>query len=198
MWPVCFSFKLYLQVMQSAPMLQGRFVEPHIVASHFHLREGDVVADFGAGAGFFVEILSKVVGRSGRVIAIEIQKELVDKLGDLARRKGLMNVDPKWADIEAENGVPIKDGTLDAAIMVNTLFQFEDRGTALREVYRTLRTGGKFILIDWTDSFGGLGPKFDQIVNQMDAQAHAESAGFAFERSFDAGDHHYGLAFRKS
>lgn len=183
--------------MQSTPLVQGRFVEPNVVVSHFHLREGDVVADFGAGAGFFAEVLSKVVGPSGRVIAIEIQKELVDKLGDLARRKGLMNVDPKWADIEEPGGVPLKDGSLDAAIMVNTLFQFENKPGALSEVYRTLRQGGKFILIDWTDSFGGLGPQFDQVVNEMDAKAYVEAAGFTFERSFPAADHHYGLAFRK-
>lgn len=183
--------------MQSAPMLQSRFVEPNVVVSHFHFREGDVVADYGAGGGFFVEVLSKVVGPSGRVVAIEIQKELVEKLGDMARRKGLMNVDPKWADIEEVGGVPIQDGALDGAIMVNTLFQFEDKATALREVFRTLRAGGKLMLIDWTDSFGGLGPKFDQVVTVLDAQAHAEAVGFVFERSFDAGDHHYGLAFRK-
>ncbi len=184
--------------MQSTSLLQGKFVEPNVVVSHFHFREGDVVADFGAGSGFFVEVLSKVVGSSGRVVAIEIQKELVEKLGDMARRKGLVNVDPKWADIEADGCVPLQDGSLDGAVMVNTLFQFEDKGTALRELCRTLRTGGKFILIDWSESFGGLGPHIDQVVSAADATAHVEAAGFVFERSFPAGDHHYGLAFRKA
>ncbi len=183
--------------MSNALQMQGRFVEPAVVASHFHLREGDVVADFGAGAGFFSEILARVVGPSGRVVACEIQKELVEKIGDSARRKGLLNIDPKWCDIEAEGGLPIPDGSLDAGVMVNTLFQFDDKGTALREVYRTLRVGGKFFLIDWTDSFGGLGPQFEQIVTERDARAYVESTGFVFERTFDSGDHHYGMAFRK-
>jgi ubiquinone/menaquinone biosynthesis C-methylase UbiE len=175
----------------------GQFVEPRVVVSHFHLHEGDKVADFGAGAGFYSELLSRLVGPHGRVFAVEIQKDLVEKIGDLARKKGLHNIDPKWADIEADGGVPIADGVVDAALMANTLFQIEDKGTALREVYRTLRPGGKFFVIDWTDSFGGLGPHMSQVVTEYDARAHAEAAGFTYERSFGAGDHHYGLAFRK-
>ncbi|MCA9361309.1 class I SAM-dependent methyltransferase [Candidatus Kaiserbacteria bacterium] len=174
-----------------------RFVEPSVVTSHFLLREGDVVADFGAGSGFFVEILSRAVGPQGVVHALEIQKELVEKIGDIARQKGLANVNPKWCDIESLNGTGLPDESLDVAIMVNTLFQFEDKPTGLREVERTLHAGGKFILIDWSESFGGIGPQIDQVLNKNDARALAEGVGFTFEREFDAGDHHYGLAFRK-
>jgi ubiquinone/menaquinone biosynthesis C-methylase UbiE len=183
--------------MSSQLPVQGRFIEPTVVASHFLLHPGDTVADFGAGAGVFVEILARVVGPSGRVIACEIQKELVEKIGDMARKKGLLQIDPKWSDLESETGIPIPDGTLDAGILVNTLFQLENKGGALREIHRCVRTGGKFFVIDWSDSFGGLGPQYDQVVSQRDAQAYVEAAGFVFERSFDAGDHHYGLAFRK-
>lgn len=183
--------------MQNHSTPLGRFVQPEVVSTHFHFREGDVVADFGAGSGFFLEILSKTVGPQGKVYALEIQKELVDKLSDVARQKGLGNVEPKWCDIEADNGVTIPEESLDGAMMVNTFFQFEDKHAGLREVYRTLRSGGKFILIDWTESFGGLGPQPAQVVNELDARAYVESVGFTFDRSFDAGDHHYGLAFRK-
>ncbi len=181
----------------SSPLITGRFVVPSVVASHFHLRPGDVVADFGAGSGYFIETLASLVGEEGRVYACEIQKPLVEKIGNLARSKGLSQVQPLWSDLEVIGGSKIPDGVLDAAIMVNTYFQFDNRAVVLQEVLRTLRSGGKFFLIDWSDSFGGLGPQPEQVVSVATAEAEGETAGFSFERSFDAGDHHYALAFRK-
>ena len=177
--------------------MQGRFVQPEVVTTHFHLREGDQVADFGAGSGFFLQALSRVVGPSGRVYACEIQRELVAKLGDVARAEGLTNVDPLWCDLEEPGGVKIADGALDTVVIINTLFQLEDKAATLKEAARTLRSGGKLFIIDWTESFGGLGPQPDHVVSESEAKALTESQQFVFERSFDAGDHHYGLAFKR-
>ena len=179
------------------PVVTGRFVVPSLVVTHFHLREGDHVGDFGAGSGYFTEVLSGLVGSSGRVYACEIQKDLVEKIGNLARSKGLDNVDPLWCDLEEANGVTISDDSLDAAVVVNTFFQFEDKAGAVTEIMRTLKSGGKLFLIDWSESFSGLGPQPGQVVSENTARSQVESAGFVYERSYDAGDHHYGLAFRK-
>jgi ubiquinone/menaquinone biosynthesis C-methylase UbiE len=180
-----------------AESVLGRFVDPNVVVTHFHIREGDVVADFGAGGGFFVEVLARLVGQSGRVYACEIQRELVEKIGALVRTKGLFSVDPIWCDMEMDHGVKIADGALDVAIMVNTLFQLEHKDVALGEVARTVRSGGKFFIIDWSESFGGLGPQPGDVVTSVQAKALVEAAGFVYERTFDAGDHHYGVAFRR-
>ncbi len=175
---------------------QGRFVIPEVVSSHFHLRDGDVVADFGAGSGHFVRVLSRRVGQ-GKVYALEIQKNLVETVGDMARRENLGNVEVVWCDLEAEEGTKLRDGALDDAVVVNSLFQFEDKGAAMREMVRTLRSGGKLFVIDWSESFGGMGPALSDVLTERDARALAETAGLVFERTFDAGGHHYGLAFRK-
>ena len=142
-------------------------------------------------------MLARLVGSEGKVYACEIQRELVERIGVLVRSKGLFVVDPLWSDFETHGGSKIPDGVVDVAIMVNTLFQLEDKATAIQEVARTVRSGGKFFLIDWSESFSGMGPHPDQVITQHNAQAIIENAGFVFERSFDAGDHHYGLAFRK-
>lgn len=174
-----------------------QFVQPHIVSTHFHLRPGEVVADLGAGSGHFLESLSKMVTPSGRVYACEIQKKLVDALGAYARERHLPNIHPLWCDLEAEHGTTLGDGILDASIMVNTLFQIVEKEIALREVFRITRGGGKFLLIDWSDSFAGMGPQPQDVVTEDRARELVIGAGFTFERDFPAGDHHYGLAFRK-
>ena len=173
-----------------------RFVTPEIVSTNFHIREGDVVADFGAGSGYFMKVLSQLVGDSGRVYACEIQKNLIETIGELARREHLNNIEIIWCDLEAENGSKVPTDTLDVGILVNTLFQIEDRDTALTEMKRTIRPGGRLLVIDWSESFGGLGPQPDQVLTEDAARSVVEKNGFSFDRTFDAGDHHYGLAFR--
>lgn len=175
----------------------GRFVIPDLVTTHFHLKEGDIVADYGAGSGFFLKSLSKAVGESGRVFACEIQKQLVEKLGEQARLQNLSNIHPLWCDLEEPNGIKIGTGELDAAILVNTLFMMEDKDAAVEEMGRTIRQGGKFFVIDWTESFAGMGPQPGYVITADAATALFESHGFVFERDYSTGDHHYGLAFRK-
>lgn len=183
--------------METNTAPHGRFVIPEVVATHFHIRKGDVVADFGAGTGYFISTLSKLAGADGRVYALEVQKNLLESLDERVRRENLANVEAVWADLEDEGGTKLRDGALDAGIMVNTLFQLEDKNAALREAVRTLRAGGKFFIVDWSESWGGMGPRPAEVVDEAAATALAESAGFVLERSFDAGGHHYGLAFRK-
>lgn len=172
-------------------------MSPEAVVSHFHLRDGDVIADLGAGAGFFARVLGRAVGQSGKVYACEIQKGLVDKIAEAARDARLSNVYPLWCDLEAPQGTKLNDGILDAVTIVNVLFQFEEKHAALTEAARIVRKGGKLILIDWTDSFGGMGPQQSDVVTESQAKTLVENHGFVFERTFPAGDHHYGLVFRR-
>lgn len=174
-----------------------RFVQPEIVITHFHLRAGDTVADLGAGSGYFLSSLVEAVTETGTVYACEIQRPLVEKLGELVRREGWSNVQSLWCDLEEVGGVPLADEAVDVAVLVNTLFQFSDKHSALQEAHRVLRPGGKLFIVDWSESYQGLGPSNDMIVSEQDATDFAEANGFALETTYPAGDHHYGLAFRK-
>ncbi len=174
------------------------FIVPDVVATHFHVRFGDRVADLGAGSGHFTRALSRLVGPEGKVFAIEIQKQLAESIALMARKERLSNVEPIWGDLEAIGGTKISDSTLDAAVISNTLSMLEDKATALKECARILRKGGKLLIIDWADSFGGLGPASNMIVSEASAKELPLSTGFVFERGFPAGEHHYGLSFRKS
>ncbi len=177
-------------------MDQQRFVDPKRVVSHFHIRQGDKVADIGAGSGFLLDSLSQAVGQEGVVYACEIQKMLVDSLHEYVRRKNLPQVQVLWCDVESQNGTKIKEDSVDVATVVNTFFQFEDREAATKEIVRIVRKGGKIAVVDWADSFSGLGPHPTQVVTKLDARAFFETEGCVFEGEFDAGDHHYGLLFR--
>lgn len=174
-----------------------RFVDPNIVCSQFHIRTGDTVADFGAGGGYFLLPLSQAVGPEGEVYALDIQKNLVASMGEQVRRENLGNVRVLWVDLEEPTGSTLGEEQLDTVTIINTLFQFEDKPAVLAEAYRILRKGGKLFIVEWSESFGNLGPEPGAVVSSQSAQALAEAQGFVCEREFPTGEHHYGLAFRK-
>lgn len=186
---------MYNRIMTTP--IGGCFVMPDKVVSHFHLKSGDVVADYGAGSGFFLKFLSDAVGDTGKVYAIEIQKQLVEKLSEQAKLQGLQNIHPLWCDLEEAGGITIADRTLDAGILINTFFLIEDKTTALTEMIRTLRSGAQFIIIDWSESFAGMGPQPSQVITAAETTALCEAQGLVFEREIPAGEHHYGLVFKK-
>ncbi len=185
----------YNRINNNTPAM--RFIIPEQAVTHFHLRDGDRVGDFGAGSGFFEKALSRAVGASGRVFAFEIQKPLVERIAEISRTEHLSNIEVMWCDLEVAGGCKIADGTLDAGVMANALFQIEDKATALAEVKRVLRSGGKLFVLDWSESFGGMGPTPDAVLSEQAARDLLEAAGFVFERTFPVGEHHYGIAVRK-
>ena len=177
-------------------LVTGKFINPKLAVTHFHLRAGDAVGDFGAGVGDLTINLAKAVGTKGKVYALEIQKELLNTLSANAHSQGLNNISALWCDLEVLGGSKINDDALDVGVIVNTLFQIEDKINFALEVKRVLRSGAKLFIIDWTYSFRGMGPPAEQVINEQSARDLFESQGFLFERTFPAGAKHYGLALR--
>lgn len=173
------------------------FTDPEKNISELHLRDGMIVADFGAGMGAHAIAAGKKVGDHGRVYAVEVQKDFLQNIKTAARDAKLSNIEVIWGDIEIPHGTKIKDGSVDAVIIANVLFQAEDKKGLATEARRVLKSGGQMMLLDWTDSFGGLGPHPREVVIEKDAKRILGDAGFAVERTFPAGDHHYGIIATK-
>jgi ubiquinone/menaquinone biosynthesis C-methylase UbiE len=72
------------------------FANPEQNIAQLGLREGMRVADLGSGTGFYVKIASQRVGHTGKVYAIEVQKDLIKKLESELKEKGITNVDCIW------------------------------------------------------------------------------------------------------
>jgi len=173
------------------------FANPKQNAYKLGFKEGMKVADFGAGSGAYTMMLANVVGTTGTVYAVDVQRELLTKIQNDAVKVGIENIEIIWGDMETLGGIGIKDELLDGALLSNTLFQVDDKITVLKEIWRVLRPGGILSIIDWTDSFNGLGPKQNAVITQAEATLLCTDNGFAFKNDFKAGEHHYGLNFIK-
>lgn len=169
------------------------FTNPENNLKEFGVYDGMQVADFGAGTGAYTIPLAQLVGDRGRVYAIEVQKEFLANIKAAAITNRLKNIELLWGDIEQVGGTKIKEKSLDAVVVSNVLFQAEDKSGLLREAKRILKTGGKMLLVDWKESFKGLGPARDAVVSASTARALCEKEGFVLKKEFDAGEHHYGF-----
>ncbi len=161
------------------------------------LDKGMQVADFGAGAGFYALLAARAVGEKGKVYAVDIQKDLLARLKNQAGKEHVLNIEIIWGDLEVVGGTKLRDASVDRVLIANILFQVEKKENLAKEALRILKVDGKVLLIDWKDSFGGLGPHQKDIFTAAKAKEIFLAAGFVFDREIPAGDHHYGLVFKK-
>lgn len=187
----------------SAPHTKGHFANPRHLVEKFGIEHGTCVVDFGAGSGAYVLAIAEYLGGSGKVLAVDIQRELLRWIKNEAVRRGYKNVEIIWGDVEVPGSSKIADHAADVVLISNLLFQVEEKGRVLEEARRVLnKRGGKLIIIDWSESEKaspgrwGVGPHRRAVVSKKAAQELAERAGFILEREFQAGAHHYGLIFR--
>lgn len=161
------------------------------------LRDGMRVGDFGAGSGHYTIYAAGAVGHDGKVYAIDIQEDVLKHVRDEAHKRNIRIVETIWGNIEKPGGSTLRDHALDAAILSNTLFQLEHKDRGIAEIYRTLKPGGKLLVIDWAGAYGGMGPAPHHVVTEHQAEELVITGGFHKVKDFRAGPHHYGIVFQK-
>jgi len=162
------------------------------------LQPGMDVADIGAGSGYYAVAAGELVGNDGRVLAVDVQKDILDSVQQLAKENHLMNVKAVWGNAEKEGGTRLRNNSVDAVIVANTLFQIDDQAALAREVARICKAGAQLFVVEWSDSHGGLGPAPDHIVPAERAKEVFTLAGFEPDRDIDVGDHQYGFVMVRS
>lgn len=173
------------------------FADPKNNLQKLNLSPGMTVVDLGAGVGAYALAAATMVGSDDKVYAVEIQKDLLETLKKEAKVRNLSNIDVVWGDIEQAGGVGLSDNLADVIIISNVLFQTKSMYTLALEAKRILKSGGRIMIIEWSESFGGIGPRPEDVVSPDEVKKVFGSAGLVFSQEFPAGDHHYGLIFAK-
>lgn len=171
------------------------FANPRENVLQIGLKEGMKVADLGSGTGHYALSASPILGEEGRVYAVDIQEDTLRSLKSEAQSRGYKNVETVWGDLERPGGTRLRDHSMDAVILSNTLFQLEKKNEAIGEIKRILRPGGRLLVIDWAGGYDGLGPHNDRVVSEYVAEELFITAGFHKTKAFRAGPHHYSLLF---
>ncbi len=173
------------------------FSNPEKILIQFGVSPDSVVADFGTGSGFYAFLLSNKVGTKGKVFAVDVSKDMVRKISREVERRHINNLEVIWGDLESKSGSGLKPKSVDSVIVANTLFTISHKKIFVAEIKRVLRKKGRVLLVEWADSFAGMGPHRDHIIDREDAKKLFEDEGLVFDRYIeDAGEHHYGMVFR--
>jgi ubiquinone/menaquinone biosynthesis C-methylase UbiE len=134
------------------------------------LKEGMVVADVGAGKGQLTLALAKEVGSSGRVFSTEINPARLARLREAAGSAGLGNVTVVEAQ-SRETGLP--PGCCDAIVLRRVYHHLTDPSSINASLLRSLRPGGKLVIIDLPPPFswlrGSLGVPAQVVIDEVKA-----------------------------
>lgn len=172
------------------------FTKPVNNLKHLDLSHDMIIADLGAGTGFYSLSASSLVP-FGKVYAIDINQDFLKTISNQAREKKIKNLETLHADLEKKGGSKLKDSLIDRVIVSNILFMISDRKVFLKEANRILKDGGKVLFVDFDPNSPILKNTKHKTLTQNEARKLFEEASFVYERDFMTGDHHYGMIFTK-
>ena len=149
--------------------------KPTELVAALGLARGSVVADLGAGTGYFSSRLAAAVGPEGTVLAVETEPNLVVHLRARAEREKTPNVVPVLASA-SEPRLPA--GLVDLILVVDTYHHLDERRTYLRALRRFLRPDGRVAIVDWQKRELPVGPPMEhklpreQVLEEMRASGY--------------------------
>lgn len=165
------------------------FVSPVQIIESLALRKGDVIADFGCGSGAYVFAASKIVGDRGRVYAIDIHREILEKINREADKMNIINIDTLLTDIEDK--IQIENLSCDVVILSNVLGEIKNIDKVLQEIKRILKPNGYLLIIDWKDLDHALSKKRGNVVAEEKITAILAKNNFSIKKHFPSGNFHY-------
>ena len=154
--------------------------KPDLIMDILGIADGAVVADLGAGGGWFTSHLARRVGPNGTVYAQDIQREMIEAINRRTQTQALTNVRP----VLGTRTDPRLPGGIDAALIIDAYHEMEDPArpevilALLRNVDRALKPQGRLGIVDFLPGDGGPGPAAkDRVLPETIIKA-AQSAGF--------------------
>jgi len=117
--------------------IRRRYMKP--ILERAGIRPGENILELGPGPGAFSLDAARMAGPEGRLIAVDIQPEMIDHLERRAREAGLANIE---THVAGAHNLPLKEASVDRAFLVTVLPEIPDRIRALGELRRVLKPGG--------------------------------------------------------
>jgi ubiquinone/menaquinone biosynthesis C-methylase UbiE len=123
-----------------------KYEQPDKVLDALNICEGMTVADVGAGVGYFSLRLAMRVAGKGRVLAVDVQPEMLALLKKNGDREKLLNID---LILGTPTDPHLPENSVDLALLVDVYHEFEHPEEMMRGIRNSLKTGGRLVLVEY-------------------------------------------------
>jgi ubiquinone/menaquinone biosynthesis C-methylase UbiE len=165
-----------------------RWQNPDSILAQIGLRPGLTFIDVGCGDGFFALPAARIVGKEGKVYALDIDAEAISSLTEKALRSNLKNVE---ARVGAAEDIVFCESCADVLFFGIVLHDFDDPAKVLRNAARMIKPSGRLVDLDWKKKPMNFGPPDNIRFSEEEAAKLIFKAGFKVEQRREAGPFHY-------
>ena len=178
---------------------RDQWQRPDEVIKALKLKNGTVVADIGAGSGYFARKFAPVVAPKGKIYAVDIAADILEHLKAAAHKENLTNIE---IIVSKEDDPMLPENSIDLAFFSNTTHHIANRVNFYRKLRPAIRKGGRMAIIDYPPEAhekGACRHKSEELVSRAQVIREAEEAGFepVKEITFTPEDRQYFLIFKK-
>lgn len=152
---------------------------PDLVLEALALEADDVVADLGAGTGYFALRIAKLVP-SGKVYAIDVQQEMIDVVARRAAETGVGNLETRLATATDPR---LEPGSVDVVLMVDVYHELEHPREVLEKIHAALRPGGRLVLVEFRGEDPAVPIKPLHKMTEAQARREVEASGLRWQET---------------
>jgi SAM-dependent methyltransferase len=156
--------------------------QPDKLLDELGIEPGDTVADVGAGVGYFSLRIAGRVGPQGRVLAVDIQKEMLRRLAENQKTAGLKNIRPVLGTITDPK---LPAGEVDLVLMVDVYHEFSHPVEMLRAIRRSLKPDGRVVFVEYRGEDPAVPIKLVHKMTEAQVRLEAESVGLVWLETLD-------------
>jgi ubiquinone/menaquinone biosynthesis C-methylase UbiE len=166
-----------------------------LAIKELNLKPGMVVADIGAGTGYYSIRLAKRVSPGGRVLAIDIQPEMLDRLRINANAANVKNVE---TILGSESDPRLPSGTVDLAIMVDVYHELSRPQRILEHIRDALKPDGELVLLEYRKEDPSVPIRPEHKMSVADVKAEVEPEGYQFVKTVETLPWQHIIIFRRA
>jgi ubiquinone/menaquinone biosynthesis C-methylase UbiE len=179
------------------PMLEGaerdQWQKPDDVIKHLNLKAGDVIADIGAGTGYFTRRFAVAVGPPGRALGLDIEPSMVEHMKQDARQLNLPNYE---ARVVKPDGPGLESKSVDVIFVSDTYHHISNRVDYFSKLSKSLKPNGRIVIVDFYKRPSPIGPQaLEDKVSEETIIKELGQAGYRLIRSLDFLPYQYFLEF---
>jgi ubiquinone/menaquinone biosynthesis C-methylase UbiE len=170
---------------------RDKWQEPEEVLKNLNLKPGDIIADIGAGTGYFTRRIAVAVGPTGKALGLDIENSMVKYMREDAEKLNLNNY---VARVIKTDDPELPPNSVDVIFLCNTYHHIENRVEYFNNVSKSLKTKGRIVIVDYYKNTD-FGPPRDHKMAKEVVLREMKQAGYELKKDLKFLPHQYYLEY---